>query len=201
MLAQLPLWVTHGLIPLAVITLLLWVYRAWTAGASGSGGGSGSSAGGGRRAAAIQRDTVLLLGPVNAGKTTLLYQLTTGKTVETVTSIKPGAIRGRLWRQRSEASAPLVKLVDLPGHPQLRAAVLEAAPTAAAIVLVLDATALGGEGAHLKAAADLLYDLFSLPGLVECAPCPPPLLVALNKADAPGAREPEAVQRLLEAEL
>ena len=47
----------------------------------------------------------------------------------------------------------------------------------------------------------LLYDLFTLPALVEARPAPPPLLIALNKADRPGARAVETVQAILEAEL
>ena len=47
----------------------------------------------------------------------------------------------------------------------------------------------------------LLYDLFTLPALVEARPEPPPLLLALNKADRPGARTVDTVQTILEAEL
>lgn len=46
-----------------------------------------------------------------------------------------------------------------------------------------------------------MYDLFTLPALVEARPAPPQLLFALNKADRAGARTVETVQAILEAEL
>lgn len=53
----------------------------------------------------------------------------------------------------------------------------------------------------LSSPRSLLYDLLTLPALVEARPAPPPLLLALNKADRPGARTVDTVQAILEAEL
>ena len=153
----LPLWISFGLIPLLLLTVVLWAVRKW----------QGRAADSESRPGPIQKDTVLLLGPVDAGKTVLLYQvrpssaqydtfsrswsggkygvkclwritvnvalhlslifftsatqqLMRGKAVDTVTSVKPGILRGKLWRLRGDPSSPSVRLFDFPGHAQLR---------------------------------------------------------------------------------
>jgi hypothetical protein len=65
-----------------------------------------------------KRDTVAIIGPVNAGKTVLLYQLAAGVPVDTVMSVKSGSKRCNV--AGGEGRSVDVTLVDLPGAPQLK---------------------------------------------------------------------------------
>lgn len=68
-------------------------------------------------------------------------------------------------------------------------------------MFVLDAAAPYGSSVpstHYKAAADILYELFTSAALVESAT---PVLIACNKMDAGDARKIDAIREILEAEL
>ena len=74
-------------------------------------------------------------------------------------------------------------------------------PPSAGIVFVLDAAAPYSSAApstHYKAAADILYELFTSAALVEAGT---PLLIACNKMDLAGARAVDAIRAILETEL
>ena len=52
-----------------------------------------------------------------------VVQLMRGSAPDTVTSIKPGSLRGKPVRTAAQPGTPSVTLVDLPGHPQLKTCV------------------------------------------------------------------------------
>ena len=89
----------------------------------------------------------------------------------------------------------VVQLTDAPGSGRLRGHLMSELPGTAALVCILDGTALA---AHAKEAAQLLYDTLTHEAIERS---PPPLLVAVNKSDAAGAAAPAMARKLLEAEV
>ena len=76
-----------------------------------------------RRLGVVSRRVVLLLGPSDAGKTSLFSQLVHGRSVDTYTSMVENSTT-KSFSTESGASKS-VQLVDLPGHERLRVAGLE----------------------------------------------------------------------------
>lgn len=82
---------------------------------------------------------VLLVGPCDAGKTTLFHQLTAGSTHQgTVASMTPNEAQGPLAGEAGAAATRPVLLVDVPGHPRVRGDAERYADRAAGVVFVLD---------------------------------------------------------------
>ena len=76
-----------------------------------------------RRLGVVSRRVVLLLGPSDAGKTSVFSQLVHGRSVDTYTSMVENSTT-KSFSTESGASKS-VQLVDLPGHERLRVAGLE----------------------------------------------------------------------------
>lgn len=151
------------------------------------------------------RDTVLILGPCDSGKTRLFYSLLgpAYATLATVSSVKPN----RLELRSLQADSPLLKtlgedhtvrpgrwLVDFPGHPRLQYRLNELLPRALCVVYVLDAT----NKPSTKRAAEHLYDLFIHPDVLENQT---PFLLACNKTDLPAAKTVAGVREDLQREI
>lgn len=129
-------------------------------------------------------NSILLLGDVGSGKTTLFFWLRDGEASETVTSMREnneefvprglpaGADAKRRW-------------VDFPGHGSQRYRLGEFLGAARAVVFLVDAAS-----TDLQAAGELLFAVLSARELVRRRT---PLLLAAAKADAPGARSPAAL--------
>lgn len=177
-----PEYATVVLAALTLLALLVALVLRRIARGGGSGGRSGRS---GRR----RGDAVVLLGPSAAGKTALFYRLFKNTFPESVTSME-------VHEREVVVGERTVPVVDVPGHARLRPFVPTVLPRAAAVVFVVDATATSAR--ELREVADFLYDVF-----VECIrlKCEPKVLVACNKSDAKGASTPEALKKLLEAEM
>ena len=77
-----------------------------------------------RRFGVVSRRVVLLLGPSDAGKTSLFSQLVHGRSVDTYTSMVENSTT-KSFSTGNGASSKSVQLVDLPGHERLRVAGLE----------------------------------------------------------------------------
>ena len=170
--------------------------------------------------------TVLLAGPPNAGKTSLVTRLEGGKTAKkTHTSQKihaaeltaPSAASSRasLAKALKDTDSKHTKflLVDLPGHGKLRADALARFETKAladaktkAVVFMLDASSLS-DSAYLQDAATYLYDvLLALQrrtANIKTSKIPSaiPVLVAPNKSDLFTALPAALVKSTLEGEI
>ncbi|KAL1521371.1 hypothetical protein AB1Y20_021037 [Prymnesium parvum] len=138
---------------------------------------------------------VLLLGPSHSGKTAIFLQLHTGRASPTVTSMQPASAAVALKPPGAASAAKSVQLVDAPGSGRLRGQLMAALPAASALVCVIDGTCLAS---HAREAAQLLYDVLTHEAIERA---PPPLLVAVNKSELPGAASPAAARKQLEAEV
>ncbi|BGP54055.1 hypothetical protein JCM8202_003055 [Rhodotorula sphaerocarpa] len=146
--------------------------------------------------------TVLLVGPLAAGKTALFSKLVYGHVQPSYTSMKeneavvstkwtPGAPssedKHELVDEKLRLETP-VHLVDIPGHPRLRTRSLaQYLPAADGIVFTIDGAA-GLTGKHVRDAAEHLHVLLSLFALHSARqPNLPPLLILLTKSDLSGS--------------
>ncbi len=140
--------------------------------------------------------TVLLLGPCNAGKTTLFYRLKDGTThLGTVASMQEneGVCQVRNDKDRVVGS---VKLLDLPGHPRLRSKMEQYLKDAAAVVLVIDAADITP---HKTEAAEDLFEVLTHPTVSRRRV---PVLIACNKSDLETqAHSVEFCRRTVEKQL
>ncbi|GAA5863013.1 hypothetical protein JCM3774_006719 [Rhodotorula dairenensis] len=150
--------------------------------------------------------TVLLVGPLAAGKTALFSKLVYGHVQPSHTSMKENeAVISTKWNgtptthddkheladEKDGSAAPLdppLHLVDIPGHPRLRTRSLaQYLPAADGIVFTIDGAA-GLTGKNVRDAAEHLHVLLSLFALHSARqPHLPPLLILLTKSDLAGA--------------
>jgi signal recognition particle receptor subunit beta len=157
--------------------------------------------------------TVLLCGPINAGKTRLFYQLTTYQSdVPTLMSVQANvAIKDVPVCTESDASkentTTALKFIDWPGHAALDDSALDRIWSQqrqyknnnARLVLVVDATQ------PVAAAADVLFQILTLTtGSSSSATRKqqqPTVFVACQKCDHPKAKTPKRIQLQLRGEL
>ncbi|KAG0666697.1 hypothetical protein C6P46_004364 [Rhodotorula mucilaginosa] len=140
--------------------------------------------------------TVLLVGPLAAGKTALFSKLAYGHVQPTHTSMKEnetvithkwnGVDKHELADEKSDSADldPPLHLVDIPGHPRLRTRSLaQYLPAADGIVFTIDGAA-GLTGKNVRDAAEHLHVLLSLLALQSTRQSHlPPLLILLTKSD------------------
>ncbi|KWU46385.1 hypothetical protein RHOSPDRAFT_31835 [Rhodotorula sp. JG-1b] len=157
-----------------------------------------SAAGGGGKKKSAK--TVLLVGPLAAGKTALFSKLAYGHVQPTHTSMKEnetvithkwnGVDKHELADEKSDSAEldPPLHLVDIPGHPRLRTRSLaQYLPAADGIVFTIDGAA-GLTGKNVRDAAEHLHVLLSLLALQSTRqPDLPPLLILLTKSDMSGS--------------
>jgi signal recognition particle receptor subunit beta len=146
---------------------------------------------GGGRSRRRRSNTVVLAGPVNAGKSSLFFQLTDGSSHNgLVASMQENAGAAALPGGRS------CRLLDIPGHHSFRHRLDGAVQEAAAVVFVVDAVEITP---HRVEAAEMLYELLSSPAFVRQRT---PLLVACNKADLEEeAHSVEFIRKTLDKQL
>lgn len=157
-----------------------------------------SAAGSGKNKSA---KTVLLVGPLAAGKTALFSKLAYGHVQPTHTSMKENetvitqkwnsaADNHELTEEKSDSADldPPLHLVDIPGHPRLRTRSLaQYLPAADGIVFTIDGAA-GLTGKNVRDAAEHLHVLLSLLALQSTRQSHlPPLLILLTKSDMSGS--------------
>eukprot|EP00038_Savillea_parva_P010421 m.190147 g.190147 ORF g.190147 m.190147 type:complete len:259 (-) comp17967_c0_seq1:109-885(-) len=146
--------------------------------------------------AAVARDAVLLIGPTDSGKTTLLSLLCAGTAPPrgTVTSMAPHRAECILKHDATAGGEPQsLPMVDIPGHPRLRRQlILSHAPACRVVLFVVDSVAFAEE---LSDVAELLYDaIVALPDR--------PFLIVCNKQDLFfRASKPDVVLTKLESEF
>jgi len=140
------------------------------------------------------KNTVLLVGLSDAGKTLMFLNFVTGSTdtVSTYTSMKENSFEG------AEVGSTKVDLVDIPGADKVRKRILDSylatkgGRTVKAIVFVIDSATYPKMS---KDVAECLYDV-----LCE-APKKTPMLVACNKQDLPLAKSAKVIRTNLEKEF
>ncbi|KAI7879091.1 P-loop containing nucleoside triphosphate hydrolase protein [Lichtheimia hyalospora FSU 10163] len=134
------------------------------------------------------RNTILLLGIPDAGKTALYTRLRFDKFVATVTSMK-----------ENEGSVTLVDktfdLVDVPGHERVRLRYTDFLPVTRGIVFVLDSTTVARQ---VREVAEYLYDILSDRKVQQQSTR---ILIACNKADMIIALPREKIIQRLESEI
>jgi len=138
-------------------------------------------------------DAVLILGPMDAGKTVLFYQLKQGLFRDTHTSMIEN-IASFIPTQLSEfKKLPEYQYIDLPGHGNLRWKVASFLPRARGLIYVIDSS----NGQQIPHAAQQLFEILSGSTAVNKVP----LLIACNKSDNEGALTADEIKRRLEREL
>lgn len=139
------------------------------------------------------RDTVLLLGLCDSGKTRLFSLLSAKREVKTQTSIQENVGRYASTREKSGKS---FKVVDLPGHERLRAKYLyKHKDGARGIIFMVDSVNFVRE---VRDAAEFLYDVFANKTMMRNRVS---ILIACNKQDVPTAKSCTVIKSQLEKEL
>ncbi|KAG0300707.1 hypothetical protein BGZ98_008961 [Dissophora globulifera] len=136
------------------------------------------------------KNTILLTGLPSAGKTVIHYQLSSGKTVETVTSMMENEADVVLTDGKAATH-----VVDVPGHERLRFKFSEFMPIARAVVFVVDSSTVSRQTRFL---AEYLYDILS-DRFAQSERIP--ILIACNKSDLLTSFKKERIQTLLEGEI
>src|SRR5437762_2488962 len=85
------------------------------------------------------RDTVVLYGPPQSGKTALFFRLKTGSFVPGTVASMAENTGTFAWQGVSSSPAP-VRTVDIPGHARLRWRLRDFFPQCRSVVVVIDAT-------------------------------------------------------------
>jgi signal recognition particle receptor subunit beta len=85
-----------------------------------------------------RRTAILLVGPPDGGKTSILLRLRDGSLHKgTVASTEPNEAEVSL--QSDKGAFRPVRIIDVPGHPRLRGRFDALAPEAAGVIFVVDA--------------------------------------------------------------
>eukprot|EP00887_Chlorella_sp_A99_P002206 scaffold21.g2206.t1 len=161
---------------LALALLVLTLLKLWASGPKGN--------------------AVLLVGPCDAGKTTLFHQLRDGSThAGTVASMQENVAECVLAAEKGGAARPLT-LIDIPGHPRLRGKFDSYVDRARGIVFLVDSVDFMPKKA---AVAEQLCDALCHPSVARRRL---PVLLACNKQDMGShAHTVDFVRKQLEKEV
>lgn len=142
-----------------------------------------------------RRDAVLLVGPCDAGKTTLFFQLQGASAAGTVASMQENEDTFVLRSEQGKHGRP-VHVVDVPGHPRVRGIFERYVDQARGIVFLLDSVTFVPNKTET---AEQLYEVLSHPVVISRRL---PVLLGCNKADlGVKAHTPEFIRKMLEKEL
>ena len=136
--------------------------------------------------------SVVLFGPMGAGKTSTHLHLRFGRHIPSHTSMQ---LTTATFVPKVGPPGGALTVVDAPGESRLAYHLRAELPSAAVLVCVIDATALPTQAAQ---AAQVLYDVLTDDSVQRRSP---PLIVAANHSDQRGAAAPAAVRKTLETEL
>jgi len=141
------------------------------------------------RRKSLGRD-VLICGPCDSGKTTLMAQLVVGKPVETYTSMVQNA---NIMEVEGKAN---LNLVDVPGHERIRGGIVdEFSSSARGIMYLVDSNTVSKQ---IRDVAEFLHSILSNRAIHSNSP---PVLVLCNKQDGGLAKGAQVIQTLLEKEI
>ncbi|SCP03739.1 signal recognition particle receptor, beta subunit, putative [Plasmodium malariae] len=135
---------------------------------------------------------VLLLGPCDSGKTTLLFKLKTDKICRTVPSMKENIAFINLKNKKKKKK--FIRFVDFPGHPKLSYAMNKYFSITNVIVYMLDSS----DRQSLKVVAEKLFELFTNKVIVKKQI---PFIVLCNKTDLCNSRPKQVIKEDLEREI
>ena len=139
--------------------------------------------------------TILLVGPVSAGKTIMFLKLCQSSTCNgTVASMQPNT---GTCVPSSETGAKPICITDIPGHARSRGKYFDSyVPTAAGIIFVVDSVDFMPRKTEI---AEQLVEILTHPTVAK-RKCP--VLLACNKADAgPKAHTVDFIRKQLEREI
>ena len=139
--------------------------------------------------------SVLIVGPCDAGKTTLFLQLRDRSIGNgTVASMKENEADIKL--PSDKPSARPIHIIDIPGHPRLKTVFDVHAPSARGIIFLVDSVDFMPKKAEV---AEQLYDVITHPVIAGRRL---PVLLACNKADAGAkAHTVDFIRKRLEKEI
>eukprot|EP00761_Pharyngomonas_kirbyi_P005705 gb/GECH01005710.1/.p1 GENE.gb/GECH01005710.1/~~gb/GECH01005710.1/.p1 ORF type:complete len:267 (+),score=55.47 gb/GECH01005710.1/:1-801(+) len=138
------------------------------------------------------RNTTLILGLTDSGKTAMYHQLKDGKLRKTYASMRTNEGTFPLKGFHEDTS---YHIVDIPGHPRLRDEYRAFIGEAGAIIYVVDAAEITRRD---QENAQLLFEVMTNPQVYEHSV---PIFVACNKSDRVTAYKKQSVQKRLEKEL
>ncbi|XP_046850440.1 signal recognition particle receptor subunit beta-like [Xenia sp. Carnegie-2017] len=140
-----------------------------------------------------KRNTIILVGLSDAGKTLLFTRLYYGTFVETHTSIKEN--KGP-YSSKQMKDGKLLELVDIPGNEKLRSKFTDKfKDSARGIIFVVDSANIIRE---LHAVAECLFDILSNKTFNKISP---KVLVACNKQDLTTAKSMNVIKSQLAKEI
>ncbi|KAI0306621.1 P-loop containing nucleoside triphosphate hydrolase protein [Multifurca ochricompacta] len=126
-----------------------------------------------RRGSHTRGNSIMLVGISDAGKTAILSTLVYGQTLSSHASL-----------QTNTCILPLnkkgVTLVDIPGHPRIRAQFREHLPDAKVIVFVVDASSISRNGSIV---AEYLHQILHAVVTILPSQNPPAILILAHKCD------------------
>merc|ERR1712228_79055 len=144
------------------------------------------------RGTSKRRNTVLLMGPCDAGKSLMFLRLVHKQFAMTCTSVKDN--KGHFIAKIKDK---ILTMVDIPGHERLRAQYLdEYGASALGVVFVVDSSTISR-----KTVADVAEFLFSILTDPVVFKNRPRVLIACNKQDHDMAKRRTAVKSMLETEI
>ncbi|KAI9467957.1 MAG: signal recognition particle receptor subunit beta [Benjaminiella poitrasii] len=134
------------------------------------------------------RNSILLLGTSDAGKTAIYRYLKDGKKGPTVSSMKEN-------EGQFTINNKIFDLVDMPGHDRIRYRYVDFLPITRSIIFVIDSTSVSRQ---IRSVAEYLYDILAKPIVQKQRT---PILIACNKSDMITALPIEKIKALLETEI
>ncbi|KEP53863.1 signal recognition particle receptor subunit beta [Rhizoctonia solani 123E] len=146
-----------------------------------------------RRRPSSKRTSVLILGPIDSGKTAVHSTLAFGRALPTHTSIQANST---LY---TTAHGRTLRLVDIPGHPRLRDQFTDHLEDTAAVVFVVDSASIARNGAVV---AEHLHSVLRAISTLPASQTAPSLLIHAHKSDL--VQKQQAISRVtavLEREL
>ncbi|TFK63225.1 hypothetical protein BDN72DRAFT_847800 [Pluteus cervinus] len=129
----------------------------------------------GRRKASSKGTALLLVGAPDAGKTSILSALYSGRRLQTHTSLQPSSSLVSLLDSKKTW-----KVIDIPGHPRVRDHYREHLEEAKVVAFVVDTSTISRNGSAVAEHLHLiLHSLTSVPPSQK----PPSLLIIAHKTD------------------
>ncbi|KAI8096152.1 signal recognition particle receptor beta subunit-domain-containing protein [Halteromyces radiatus] len=134
------------------------------------------------------KNTVLILGISDVGKSALFFLLTFGRVTSTITTMTEN--EGTLVLDNKK-----INLVDIPGHERVRHRYTDFVPVTKRIVFMVDSTTIVRQ---IRPTAEYLYQVLAQPTVQAQAT---PILILCNKYDMITAYPLLKIKPLLEAEI
>jgi len=142
-----------------------------------------------------ERNTLLLVGIPNAGKTVLFVRLRDGLFRGTQTSMKQNDDTFVIHSSLQSKPHKPIHVVDLPGHQRLRSLLKDFLPLARGIVFVVDSVDFEQQ---IRSIAEYLFDIFTNK-IVKQKKLP--ILIVCNKSDILNTNNKTLIQTELETEI